>query len=91
MRENIKFKTEQIINALQLPKDVLKGDIRISVTGNREVFIENYKGLLEYDRNSILIQAKNCKILFEGRFLTIDYYTNEDMKLTGKITCIKYL
>ena len=94
MREKkhfIKSKTEKLINTLQLPQDILHGEIRITVTGCREIWIENYKGLLEYDNCNILLQAKNCKVLLEGKALNIDYYTNEDMKITGRIMQIKYL
>lgn len=90
-REFQKSKTDIILDSLQLPKDILRGDIRITLTGNREVWIENYKGLLEYTNQTILLQGKSCKVQFEGKCLNIDYYTNEDMKLTGRITCIKYL
>ncbi len=84
-------KTEKILNSLQLPQDILRGEMRITLTGNREVWIENYRGLLEYTNQSIILQAKNCKVQFEGKALNIDYYTNEDMKLTGRLLSIKYL
>ncbi|MBQ9142159.1 MAG: YabP/YqfC family sporulation protein [Lachnospiraceae bacterium] len=90
-KEFQKSKTDMLLDSLQLPKDILRGDIRITLTGNREVWIENYKGILEYTNQSILLQAKSCKVQFEGKGLSIDYYTNEDMKLTGRITSIKYL
>ncbi len=90
-RDNQKSKTDMLLDSLQLPKDIVRGDMRITLTGNREVWIENYKGLLEYTNQSILLQGKSCKVQFEGKCLNIDYYTNEDMKLTGRITCIKYL
>ena len=86
-----KSKKEMFINSLQLPRDILQGDMRITLTGNREVWIENYKGLLEYTNQLILLQGKSCKVQFEGKCLNIDYYTNEDMKLTGRITNIRYL
>lgn len=90
-KEIQKSKKDMLINSLQLPKDILQGDIRITLTGNREVWIENYKGLLEYTNRQIVLQGKSCKVQFEGKCLNIDYYTNEDMKLTGRITCIRYL
>ncbi len=86
-----KSKTELIMDSLQLPKDILRGDMRITLTGNREIWIENYKGILEYSEECILLQGKNGRVQFEGKRLTIDYYTNEDMKLTGRIMSIKYL
>jgi sporulation protein YqfC len=93
MREknNIKAKTEKLIETLQLPRDILCGEIRLTITGNREIWIENYKGLLECTDKTILIQAKNHKLLLEGKALNIDYYTNEDMKISGRILNVKYL
>lgn len=86
-----KTKTDKLLDSLQLPKDILRGDMRITLTGNREVWIENYKGLLEYTNQSIILQGKSCKVQFEGKCLNVEYYTNEDMKLTGRIMSIKYL
>lgn len=63
----------------------------VTITGNREAFIENYKGILEYTKESIVLQGKNCKISFEGRNLSIDYYTNEDMKISGSIDTVRYV
>ena len=63
----------------------------VTMTGNREAFIENYKGILEYTTESIVLQGKNSKICFEGRKLSIDYYTNEDMKISGSIEAVRYV
>lgn len=90
-KKSIKSKTDLIMESLQLPGDILRGDMRITLTGNREVWVENYKGILEYSDECILLQGKNGRVQFEGKRMTIDYYTNEDMKLTGRIMGIKYL
>lgn len=83
-------KKDRILDAIPLPQDIVHGDIRITVMGNREIWIENYKGLLEYTGNCIVLQAKSCKLQVEGKCLNIDYYTNEDMKISGRLTCLKY-
>ena len=82
---------ELIVESLKLPKDSMLGAAIVTVTGNREAFIENYKGILEYTTESIVLQGKNCKICFEGRRLSIDYYTNEDMKISGSIDAVRYI
>ncbi len=81
---------ELIVESLKLPKDTMLGAAIVTITGNREAFIENYKGILEYTTESIVLQGKNCKICFEGKQLSIDYYTNEDMKISGTIDTVKY-
>ena len=82
---------EVIVESLKLPKDTMLGAAIVTVTGNREAFIENYKGIIEYTTESIILQGKNCKICFEGKRLAIDYYTNEDMKISGSIDAVRYI
>ena len=82
---------ELIVESLRLPKDTMLGAAIVTITGNREAFIENYKGILEYTTESIVLQGKNAKICFEGSSLSIDYYTNEDMKISGKIDTLRYI
>ena len=82
---------ELIVEYLKLPKDTMLGAAIVTITGNREAFIENYKGILEYNTESIVLQGKNCKICFEGKQLSIDYYTNEDMKISGSIDAVRYV
>lgn len=94
MREknvSAKFNREKLLDSLMLPKDVCLGAIKVSLTGNREAWVENYRGLLEYTQQKILLQGKNCQVCFEGNQLSIDYYTNEDMKISGYIQNVQYL
>ena len=81
---------EQVIEQLELPKDFLLGEAIVTVTGRRELLIENYKGILNYEDSFIKIQAKNCRIVITGRKLSIDYYTNEEMKISGFFEQVQY-
>ena len=88
-QKSIKIR-EQVIEQLELPKDFLLGEVIVTVTGRKELLIENYKGILNYEDSFIKIQAKNCRIMITGRNLLIDYYTNEEMKITGFFEQILY-
>ncbi len=87
----IESKKEALLDTLKLPKDICMGALKVTLTGNREAWIENYRGILEYTESLILLQGKTCQVSFEGTRLSIDYYTNEDMKISGCISCIKYI
>lgn len=38
---------ESLIDSLRFPKDICMGAMKVTLTGNREAWIENYRGLLE--------------------------------------------
>lgn len=89
--ENKVSKRELVVESLKLPKDSLLGASIVTVTGNTDVFVENYKGIIEYTDSRILLQGKNCKIEICGQRLRIVYYTNEDMKICGRIDAVRYV
>ena len=82
---------EMVVESLKLPKDSILGASIVTLTGNTDAFVENYRGIIEYTGDLILLQGKTCKIKICGERLGIDYYTNEDMKISGLIEQICYL
>ena len=82
---------EMVVESLKLPKDSMLGASMVTLTGNTDAFVENYRGIIEYTGDLILLQGKTCKIKICGKRLCIDYYTNEDMKISGLIEQICYL
>ena len=69
-KKNLKIKDNiksQMVECLQLPKDLVLGASIITVTGNQDIYIENYKGIIEYTSDTILIQGKKCQICKIGR------------------------
>ncbi len=81
---------KRIVDNLELPKDLmLRGGDR-DRHRQREAVISNYKGILEYEDSFIRVQTKTCRIRITGVRLAIDYYTNEEMKITGSIDTIEY-
>lgn len=86
----MKRKETDILDKLNLPKDITQGAFVLTAVGNRELYIENYKGILEYTKNCIRIQGKNTYIKIEGHNLKIDHYTEEDMLIKGHILSIEY-
>lgn len=79
-----------IVESLELPRDIVYGAVIITATGRNQVLVENYKGIIEYTREKIRLQTKNCQVTIEGKRLMVEYYTNEEMKITGFIQGIVY-
>lgn len=79
-----------IVHSLELPRDLMYGAVIITATGRNQILVENYKGIIEYTREKIRLQTKNCQVTIEGQRLLVEYYTNEEMKITGFIQGIIY-
>lgn len=75
MRKNNKKELKKdfknhMVESLELPKDLVYRAAIVTVMGNRELLLENYKGILEYEKEYIRIQAKSCRFLFVGKIST---------------------
>lgn len=88
MRKGMEEKKELMVAAMKLPMDVFLGELIISVIGRRAVYVENYRSILLYTDTSLKIQGKECKLLIQGRHLVIEYYTGDEMKVTGRIESV---
>lgn len=80
-----------ITDTLKLPKDLAKGEALIGLTGREEVFIENYKGILECSPEAVMIATGRCRVRIVGKNLKVSYYTNDEMKVEGFLTQILFL
>ena len=80
----------RMAEASGLPKDVVLGMPILTITGQLELNLENYRGILEYTDTLIRIKTKIGQIKVSGTGLNVEYYTNDEMKVTGKITAIEY-
>ena len=82
--------TRQLTKSLELPEDLMLGASIVTVTGRRDLAIENYDEILEYRQDKIRLLLKNGQLEITGRDLKIDYYTNDDMKITGQVDKLEY-
>ena len=74
-----------------VPLEALFGDSIITAIGSSELWVENYKALILYEKERILIQAKSYMISIEGTNLSISHYMEEHMMVKGNIRNITYL
>lgn len=80
-----------ISDTLKLPKDLAKGEALIGLTGREEVYIENYKGILECTPEAVMIATGKCRVRIVGKNLKVDYYTDDEMKIEGFLQQILFL
>lgn len=88
-RENEGLKS-RLVSAAGMPKDVVLGAAVVTLLGDSEVCIESYRGIIEYTECLIRVQAKGKQIRLHGKHLQIEYYTNDEMKITGTICSLEF-
>lgn len=82
MKKGIK---ERFAEAAEFPKDYVLDLARITLLGNKELEVENYKGLLEYTDTLIRLSSNNKQIVIRGMGLTINRLEEDTIFIGGKI------
>ena len=76
-------------NILEIPREVVSTDVKITILGFDEILIENYKNILEYQDIFIRINTFEGIIDINGLNLKLEQITDDDIKITGKIDSIE--
>lgn len=78
----------KINRMLEMPKETYTNEPKIIIAGFNELFIENYKGILEYEEYYIKLNTYIGNININGFSLKLDKMTEDSLKVTGKIESI---
>ena len=90
MKENLFNKRSELIEKLDLPKDVMCNLPRITVIGNEEILIENHNGIESFDNECIKVNTKCGCVKIAGRNFEILYIAAETIVVSGQFKAIDY-
>ncbi len=76
---------------MEIPKEIVVDLPLISMTGNEELTIENYKGVIEYSEERIRINTAKGVIKIEGKNLLLNEITDDDIGVTGTILKLEFM
>lgn len=79
---------ERAAEVFDLPADAVAGVPRLELVGDRELRVENHKGILAYGREEIHISGGVYIIKVVGQELELRAMTGLELLITGKITQI---
>lgn len=77
--------SKDIIDTLDLPKEIIYSLPTIYMKGNLEMIVENHRGISYYDDKRIQIMTKNYLIVVLGKALNITEFNRDIIKLNGTI------
>lgn len=89
MRSKKQKKYTKLSSLLEMPREVVSTDAKITILGFDEIFIENYKNILEYQDIFIRVNTFQGIVNVNGYNLKLEQMTNEDIKITGRVDSIE--
>lgn len=75
---------------LEIPRELISDVPKITITGFDEIFIENFKGILEYEDFFARISTGIGIININGFNLKLNQMTDTDILVSGKIENIDF-
>ena len=81
---------EWLADRVQVPAEVLGGAPVFFFYGQHQLWVENYKSILEYQDTIIRIQTKQGRVKICGKALGIDEFAKDGMRITGWIKCVEF-
>ena len=81
---------EVLTDSMDIPKEISQDVSKIMLSGEKELIIENYKGILEYDGSLVRIKTVGRNIRIEGKNLEIQTVTDDDIQVSGTINKFEF-
>ncbi len=82
---------EKFTEMLELPKELILDFPKLTIVGNGDMMIENYKGVMEYNSTRVRVNTGLGVIKITGTGLQIREVTSEDIILSGEIHALEFI
>jgi sporulation protein YqfC len=82
---------EKFVEILELPKEIVLDMPKLTMLGNGDLIIENYKGIVQYEEGIIRVNTTSGIIKVTGTNLYIKEITSENIMLYGNILGLEFL
>ncbi len=81
---------EKIADAAELPKEIALSLPKVTLLAQKEVTVENYKGIISLDADQIRLYTSAGILCLAGENLDIAAITDEDISVFGVIRKIEF-
>ena len=72
-------------------EDIFYGSVAIRIVGFREIYIENFLGILTFSEEKLKLLSRDGVVDISGHNMHIDCYQDNYLHLKGKICGISYI
>lgn len=94
MKKDMKDKKKEwvlgVMNSLEVPQETVLDIPIISFIGNREIAIENFISIVQYEEDIIRLNTTCGELAIEGKNLEAKSMDSEQIHIKGKIQSVSY-
>lgn len=81
---------EKLADALDMSKEIILDTSKITLIGNRELSVENYKAIVEYSPYNVKLCCNSNTLEICGQNLSINTMTKDFLYITGCILSVSF-
>lgn len=81
---------QRIAGMLDIPQDIILDLPRVTMLGNKQLLIENHKGIIEYTPSLLRIKLNQGELIVMGKELMLGNLQIEQILVEGTVREIKY-
>lgn len=83
--------SEYMAEQSDLPSEIVLDVPYIQLSGDKELVVENYRGIISYEEKSVKINTSGKIIKIEGENLLLSHITEELISVSGEIKKVEFI
>ena len=80
----------ELAQSLPLPPEAVGAALRVTVSGRRQVMVENHRGLLGYTQEAVEVNGGTSRLRILGRDLQLYAMDRDTLIIRGHIAALEY-
>ena len=81
---------QRLAGMLEIPQDIVLDLPRITMLGNKQLLVENHKGIIEYTPSLVRIKLNQGELRVAGKNLMLGNLQIEQILVEGTVGEVKY-
>lgn len=81
---------QELAERLALPEEALLGAAKLTVTGGRQLLVENHRGVMDYGQERIVVSLGRGKLNISGTALVIRAMNRRELLVSGRIQSVEW-
>lgn len=75
---------------LDFPPDVAGEGPKITITGRREILVENYRSIVNFSEEEIRLETAEGEVFFAGKGLVLKTILSTELRIEGELTSLTF-